>query len=133
MIARGAQANIAQKVHYLHHAVVIVQHPSKAGMPTAKKKHRRKMLASRIRVVMAERGVHSIAELLRRVEAVGLKVSKHQLARFVDGNTAFWDPEIIESVMTVLDCELSDLWDTTITTKPFSDRREGKSKMNRKT
>lgn len=92
------------------------------------RKIRRKKLESRIRYLMEERGILTIAELLRQVNDLGLKVSKYQLARFVDGHTAFWDPELIEAVLTVLRCDLQELWTTKTTTQPFSERREGKER-----
>lgn len=95
-----------------------------------KRKHtRRKILVSRVRYVMEARGIITVAELLRRVHDLGLEVSKYQLARFVDGKTAFWDPEIIEAVITILDCDLQDLWETKTTRLPFSGRRDGKEKV----
>jgi DNA-binding Xre family transcriptional regulator len=69
----------------------------------------RKSVVWRVRVVMAERNVRSVSELVRRLEEVGVSISVAQLGRLIDGKTQHWSQEVIEGMMTVLDCELSDL------------------------
>lgn len=59
---------------------------------------------------MAERGIPSVTELKRRLEAVGVEISVPQLGRLIDGKNKLWNQHVIEGLMTVLDCELSDLW-----------------------
>ena len=63
----------------------------------------------RVRVMMAERGVRSVSELVRRLDQVGVSISVAQLGRLIDGKTQRWSQEVIEGLMLVLDCELSDL------------------------
>jgi biotin operon repressor len=58
---------------------------------------------------MAERGVRSVSELARRLEEIGVSISISQLGRMIDGKTQLWNQDVIEGMMTVLDCELSDI------------------------
>lgn len=69
----------------------------------------RRKVAWRARVVMAERGVRSVSELARRLEVIGVSISVSQLGRMIDGKTQLWNQDVIEGMMTVLECELSDL------------------------
>lgn len=69
----------------------------------------RKTVTWRVRVVMAEKNVRSVSELVRRLEAIGVSISVAQLGRLIDGKTQHWSQEVIEGLMTVLDCELTDL------------------------
>lgn len=73
-----------------------------------------KTLKWRARIVMAERGVRSVSELARKLETVGVKVSVAQLGRLIDGKSDLLNKEVIEAMMTVLDCELSDLLRTSL-------------------
>jgi DNA-binding Xre family transcriptional regulator len=75
----------------------------------AKKQPSRRKVAWRVRVVMAERGVRSVSELARRLEEIGVSVSVSQLGRMIDGKTRLWNQDVIEGLMAVLDCELSEL------------------------
>jgi DNA-binding Xre family transcriptional regulator len=68
-----------------------------------------KTVAWRVRVMMAEREVRSVSELVRRLEAIGISISVAQLGRLIDGKTQHWSQEVIEGLLTVLDCEISDL------------------------
>jgi DNA-binding Xre family transcriptional regulator len=70
---------------------------------------RRKILW-RVRVIMAERGVRSVSELARRLDQASISISIAQLGRLIDGKTQLWNQEVIEGLLTVLDCELADLW-----------------------
>ena len=63
----------------------------------------------RARVVMAERNIRSVSELVRQLESIGISISVAQLGRLIDGKTQLWNQQVIEGLMTVLDCELTDL------------------------
>ena len=58
---------------------------------------------------MAERGIRSVSELVRQLDNIGVSVSVAQLGRLIDGKTQLWNQQVIEGLMTVLDCEFSDL------------------------
>ena len=60
--------------------------------------------------MMAEREVRSVSELVRRLEQVGVSISIAQLGRLIDGKASYWNQEVIEGLMEVFDCELSDLF-----------------------
>lgn len=78
-------------------------------MPRKPEAPARKTVRWRVRVVMAERNVRSVSELVRRLEDIGVSISVAQLGRLIDGKTQHWSQEVIEGMMTVLECELSDL------------------------
>lgn len=80
-------------------------------MPASEKKSRRQLIW-RVRVIMAERGIRSVSELVRRLEQIGVAISVAQLGRLIDGKTRLWNQEVIEGLMEVLQCELSDLLGT---------------------
>lgn len=69
----------------------------------------RRKVTWRVRVMMAEREIRSVSELVRRLEQVGVSISISQLGRLIDGKTQHWSQEVLEGLMLVLDCELSDL------------------------
>ncbi len=73
-------------------------------IPTQKRK-----ITWRARVVMAERNIRSVSELVRQLESIGISISVAQLGRLIDGKTQLWNQQVIEGLMTVLDCELTDL------------------------
>ena len=64
----------------------------------------------RVRVLMAEREIRSVSELVRRLEDVGVSISIAQLGRLIDGKTQHWSQEVIEGLVTVLECQIGDLW-----------------------
>jgi DNA-binding Xre family transcriptional regulator len=59
---------------------------------------------------MAERNVRSVSSLVRQLEAIGVSISIAQLGRLIDGKTQHWSQDVIEGLMTVLNCNLGDLW-----------------------
>ena len=59
---------------------------------------------------MAERNVRSVSELVRRLEDIGVSISIAQLGRMIDGKTQHWNQDVIEGLMTVLECQIGDLW-----------------------
>lgn len=61
------------------------------------------------RTVMADRGVRSVSELVRRLKEEGVDISVAQLGRLIDGKSKLWNQETIEGLMRVLECELNDL------------------------
>jgi DNA-binding Xre family transcriptional regulator len=64
----------------------------------------------RVRVLMAERNIRSVSELVRSLEDVGVSISIAQLGRLIDGKAQHWSQEVVEGLMTVLDCKIGDLW-----------------------
>ena len=75
-----------------------------------KKSNPRRTVMWRVRVLMAERNVRSVSELVRRMEEIGVSISIAQLGRLIDGKTQHWSQEVIEGLMTVLECQVGDLW-----------------------
>lgn len=70
----------------------------------------RKRLVWRVRVLMAERNVRSVSELVRRLDDIGVAISIAQLGRMVDGKTQHWNQDVVEGLITVLGCQIGDLW-----------------------
>ena len=85
------------------------QHRYTVGMGR-KKKQVRRAVVWRVRVLMAEREIRSVSELVRRLEDVGVSISIAQLGRLIDGKTQHWSQEVIEGLVTVLECQIGDLW-----------------------
>lgn len=78
-------------------------------MAGKKSKPHRKQVQWRVRVVMAERGIRTVTALKRMLEGVGVEISVSHLGRMIDGKTALWNQEVIEGLLTVLDCEIGDI------------------------
>lgn len=58
---------------------------------------------------MVRRNVRTITDLSKRLKKIGIVISQSNLGRLVDGRASYWSQELIEGMMTVLDCELVDL------------------------
>lgn len=78
-------------------------------MPSNNSPDRPRRLVWRVRVVMAERDIRTITRLAELLSERGVSISIAQLGRLVDGKTKLWNQEVLEGLMAVLDCELSDL------------------------
>jgi DNA-binding Xre family transcriptional regulator len=75
-----------------------------------KGKPARRAVTWRVRVLMAERDIRTVSELVRRLGEIGVSISIAQLGRLIDGKTQHWSQEVIEGLMTVLECQVGDLW-----------------------
>jgi len=67
-------------------------------------------LILRARTVMAERGVRSVSALQRSLAAIGIGISVPQLIRVVDGNAKHINKNVIEGLLTVLNCGVAELF-----------------------
>jgi len=103
--------SIAKRKKFAWHAKLLWQKSSTDKIHRMSKKQSlpRRKVTWRVRVMMAERDVRSVSELVRRLDQVGVSISVAQLGRLIDGKTQHWSQEVIEGLMLVLDCELSDL------------------------
>ena len=63
----------------------------------------------RLRVMMAERGIHSAAELSRRLEDIGVRISSTQLTRIVKTMPKRLNTRLLCGLMKVLECGPEDL------------------------
>ncbi|MDR1708372.1 MAG: helix-turn-helix transcriptional regulator, partial [Candidatus Accumulibacter sp.] len=59
-------------------------------------------LAFRIRVVMAERGIRSVAALQRKLKNIGVEISVPQLIRIVDGQSTHVSTAVLGGLVAVL-------------------------------
>lgn len=66
-------------------------------------------LAFRIRVVMAERGIRSVAALQRMLKSIGVDISVPQLIRIVDGQSSHVSTVVLGGLIAVLQCSIGDL------------------------
>ncbi|MFZ4538424.1 helix-turn-helix domain-containing protein [Propionivibrio sp.] len=66
-------------------------------------------LAFRVRVVMAERGIRSVAALQRLLDGIGVKISVPQLIRIVDGQSSHVSTMVLGGLIAVLHCSIADL------------------------
>lgn len=71
-----------------------------------------KKLIVRARAVMGERGVRSVSALQRSLVAIGVAISVPQLIRVIDGSAKHINKDVIEGIMTVLNCNLNELFAT---------------------
>jgi DNA-binding Xre family transcriptional regulator len=71
--------------------------------------HMGKSIVWRLHLVMAERRIRSVAELQRRLRDLGITISSTQLGRLHYKKPERLSVEILEGLMTVLDCTASDL------------------------
>lgn len=76
-------------------------------------KKSRRELVWRVRVTMAERGVRTVTDLAKLLEGVGVSVSISQLGRLIDGKTKLINPEVMEGLMAVLNCDLDGILSST--------------------
>lgn len=110
--AEGVDTNQQLSANTLRGVQIIVvwmQHCYNLLMPR-KKSNPRRTVVWRVRVLMAERNVRSVSELVRRMEDIGVSISIAQLGRLIDGKTQHWSQEVIEGLMTILECQVGDLW-----------------------
>ena len=66
-------------------------------------------LAFRIRIVMAERGIRSVAALQRMLKGIGVDISVPQLIRIVDGQSTHVSTAVLAGLIAVLQCGIEDL------------------------
>ena len=110
--AEGVDTKQQLSANILHGVQIIVawmQHCYNLHMPR-KKSNPRRAVVWRVRVLMAERNVRSVSELVRRMEDIGVSISIAQLGRLIDGKTQHWSQEVIEGLMTILECQVGELW-----------------------
>lgn len=90
----------------------------------SKSKLQRRKAVWRVRVVMAERGIRSVSALSRLLKENGVTVSVSHLGRLIDGKLQLWNQEVIEGLLTVLECEIGDIL-ATETQPPIRAIRKG--------
>lgn len=78
-------------------------------MAKIRKPPSRRRVHWRVRLLMAEHGVRSVSELVRRLDEIGISISVQQLGRIIDGRAQLWNQDVLEGLMTIFGCELSDL------------------------
>jgi DNA-binding Xre family transcriptional regulator len=93
-----------------------------------------KTLEWRLNVVMSERRIKTITELKRRLDAIGVGISSAQLGRVVWERPQKINIELLEGLVTVLECEVSDILKVVVTSgsdktqKPESSENAAKEK-----
>jgi|AMWB02.1.fsa_nt_gi DNA-binding Xre family transcriptional regulator len=70
---------------------------------------RKKRISWRLDVAMVERKIRTVTELQRRLEAFGVSISTAQLGRIVNGRPQRINSDLLEALVNVLDCPVSDL------------------------
>ncbi|MCA3019318.1 MAG: helix-turn-helix transcriptional regulator [Rhodocyclaceae bacterium] len=83
--------------------------------PSAKSRTRQSItpvrkIVLRVRAVMGDRGYRSVTALQRSLAAIGVAISVPQLLRVVDGDAKHLNKEVIEGLLTVFDCSVSELF-----------------------
>ncbi len=67
-------------------------------------------LVLRARAVMVDRGFRSVSALQRSLVAIGVAISLPQLIRVVDGDAKHINKDVIEGLLTVFNCGISELF-----------------------
>lgn len=63
----------------------------------------------RLLVMMAERGIRTATDLQRRLQSTGVEISTAQLSRIVNSKPQRLSLELLEGLMTVLECDANAL------------------------
>ncbi len=63
----------------------------------------------RVRECMARRGIRSVAELHRRLLAAGVEISHPQLIRIVDNAAKHLSVPLLNGLLQVLDCSVTEM------------------------
>lgn len=96
-------------LHAVQNCVASSQRRYDVAMPK-KKLPRRRTVVWRVRDLMEQRGMKSVSELVRHLAEIEVSISIAQLGRLIDGKAQHWSQEVVEGLMSVLDCKIGDLW-----------------------
>ncbi len=69
----------------------------------------KKTLEWRLNVVMSERRIKTVTELKRRLDAIGVSISSAQLGRVVWERPQKINIDLLEGLVTVLECSVADI------------------------
>jgi DNA-binding Xre family transcriptional regulator len=97
-----------------------------------------KKIVWRLPVVMAERGIYKRNKLQIMLKEIGIELSTVQVGRIFNEPPDAYKRQLLEGLMTVLDCSLSDLLHVVDVTpgepeggtKPFMETRSSKTPAN---
>ncbi|CDQ39514.1 helix-turn-helix domain-containing protein [Virgibacillus salexigens] len=67
------------------------------------------MIKNRLAVIMAEKDIKSVSELQRMIKDEGLTISRRTLDKFYNNQNNNISYDTLETLCTVLECELHDL------------------------
>jgi DNA-binding Xre family transcriptional regulator len=70
---------------------------------------KRYKLTWKLHTVMSDRGIRTSTELHRRLEPYGINITSHQLSRIVSILPARLNTEVLNALMTELQCSAADL------------------------
>ncbi len=70
---------------------------------------KKKRLEWRLNVMMSERRIKTITDLKRRLDAIGVNISSAQLGRIVWERPQKINTDLLEGLVTVLECNVSDI------------------------
>lgn len=67
------------------------------------------MIRNRLAVVMAEKNIKSVSELHRMIQERDMTISRRTLDKFYNNQNSNISYDTLETLCTVLDCELPEL------------------------
>ncbi|MCM3180211.1 helix-turn-helix domain-containing protein [Cytobacillus horneckiae] len=67
------------------------------------------MIKNRLAVLMAEKEIKSISELHRKIQSSGMTISRRTLDKFYNNQNNNISYDTLETLCTILDCELHEL------------------------
>lgn len=77
-----------------------------------------KRLVWHARMLMAKHNIRSVSALVIRLNEIGISISIAQLGRLIDGKNKLWNQEVVEGLLVIFDCSLSDMIETVVETNP---------------
>lgn len=67
------------------------------------------MIRNKLAVIMAEKGIKSVSELHRMIQEKDMSISRRTLDKFYNNQNNNISYDTLETLCTVLDCELHEL------------------------
>ncbi|MDD2734550.1 MAG: helix-turn-helix transcriptional regulator [Desulfuromonadaceae bacterium] len=77
-----------------------------------------KTLEWRLNVIMSERRIKTVTDLKRRLDAIGFSISSAQLGRVVWERPQKINIDLLEGLLTVLACDISDILKVVTVSQP---------------
>lgn len=67
------------------------------------------IVKNRLAVILAEKGIRSVSELHRMIQAAGMTMSRRTLDKFYNNESNRIDYDTLATLCTILECEIKEL------------------------
>lgn len=88
----------------------------------------RQTLEWRLNVVMSERRIKTVTELKRRLDSIGVGISSAQLGRVVWERPQKINIDLLEGLVTVLNCSVADILRVDVTHNSVNEQKKNEPK-----